>query len=656
VAVIAQQQPGAQYADMTLGRGAKMAVSDEDKALIRRLQYRIESIKVDHEVFRQWCDRADELYYATTLGKAGADMWPDHESAKTNGRQHISANTASAIVDIPASLQAVEPIENVLPKDPSSDESVSGAAAEERAYVAWKGEEDFDLKWHKAITTKGLYGRTAGRIYWDKDKNRACMEVIQQPRHLFMGWKTDSFEELEWVAYRMYYEPNALTEQYGVEVIEKEDGDGHILPFVQQASWNELPSRPWVALGSARIEVYDYWYRQPVWNKAGKFLRMDTYNVVIAGNYILRGPLAYKEYKGQLPYVPLFNTFVPGLPGGRPDLYDVEPLLHEMNERMTNAAQMIANATADNAYQLVGPEAPLRVPQGLKPVPGGVIPPGPGNRLEVITPFIAQFQLEQYLGRIDRLVAIITGLNDLLLGLAPAQVLSSSKAINALIANYEARISIRRKLLYKWRRDIWTLARSVMLEKLKGEAGEGLRIAVENGGGFLSIEDPSLNPRDELETATRALNLMNGKLASQRTAMNWIGIDDPETEQDYIREERTDATMFPADVQVMAQLLGALQAMGLQAPAAQAQGEQAVGNTQNDLRNALGAGTPQGTVSQQGEGTAGETPPIPGAPVEAGGANLPFASAPTNQPVLQGLIQGGEAKGRIMTQMKLGRR
>jgi hypothetical protein len=646
----AQLLDDSRYADMTLARGIRHAASDETKDLLVRLEGRVNSVRQEHEVFRQWCDRADKLYYPETINPtSGVDLWPDHESAKVNGRQHVSLSLPTPYVDIPASLQAVEPIENVLPTD-AKDEAVAAAAALERVYVAWKNEEDFDLKWHKAILTKGLYGRTAARVYWDAEEKRPCVEVIHQPRNLFLGWKTDSYEKLEWAAYRTYWEPNALTEEFGVEVVAIKGEDGKTLPFVQQASWDDIPARPSEALGNTRIEVWDYWYRQAVW-RGSRFVRMDTYNVVVAGNIVLRPPTKYAEYKGQLPYVVLFNTFVPGVPTGRPDLFDIEPLIREKMERITNGSQMIANVTGGDAYQLTGPDAPMRVPAGLKPVKGGIVAPGPGNRIEVITPFIAQFQLEQFLARIDRELATISGLNELLLGLAPAQVLSSSKAINALISNYEARLSLRRKLLYKWRRDVWTLALTIF-----GEKNADVKGIIERGSGFLDIQDPSLNPRDELETATRALNLVNGKLWSQRRAMDVVGVDDPETEQDFIREERTDATLFPADVQVMAQLLGALQALGINAPQnAQGAAEAQAGSATEGLRNALGAAAPDGTVATQGEGSAAVTPPITGASPNAGG-EAPLMAPPDNAPVMQGMVQGGEAKGRIMTQQKLGRR
>jgi hypothetical protein len=253
-------------------------------------------------------------------------------------------------------------------------------------------------------------------------------------------------------------------------------------------------------------------------------------------------------------------------------------------------------------------------------------------------------------------MATVSGLNDLLLGLAPAQVLSSSKAINALIANYEARLSMRRKLLYAWRRRTWELTVKVWAAKDKD-----VKSVVAAGGGKLDIQDPSLSPRDEMETSTRASNLVNAKLWSQRRGMDAVGVDDPETEQDMIREERTDATMFPADVMVMSQLMAALQSLGLNAPAgaqAQAQGQMTSG--QNDLRNALGSATPDNTTSSQLPGDQGMTPPVPGMPPEAGGAPAPFAAGPQTAQ-MQGMIAPGPgggltSKSRLLTQQQLGRR
>ena len=662
------------YATMTLQKGLQIATDEPTLQIMRTLSRRVIAVRQEHDFFRVWCDRADLLYYADRFTTGGADLWPNDPSAKILGRSHVSVNTPAVYVDIPAALQAVDPIENMLAlKD--TDEARDAAAALERVYSAWKMEDNNPLKFHKAATVKGLYGRTAARVFWDPDDDdpnsdgHPSVEIVEQPRNLYLGYKTDTYEELEWAAYRMLYEPNALIEAFGVDVSPYKDEDsGYTLPLVEVRDFFDIPPRQWLTSGDARVEVWDYWYRQPVWStgRNPKFKRMDTYNVVLAGNVIVRGPIKYDEYKGSLPYVPLFNTFVPGLPTGRADLMDVEPLIREKMEIITNGSQMIHNGTSGDAWQLVGPDAPMRVPAGLKPKRGEMVGPGPGNRIETITPFIAEFQLEQFLGRIDRELATVSGLNDLLLGLAPAQVLSSSKAINALIANYESRLSMRLRLLYAWRIEVWELALKIWVAKSKTVA-----TIVSQGGGRLEVIDPSLSPRDDMETATRAINLVNAKLWSQRRAMGIVGVDDPETEQDMIREESTDATLWPERVQVMAQLMQALQALGLNAPQGvqdQAQGQLSSG--QQDLHKALGMQTPDNSTSSQLPGDQGMTPPTPG--MDQSGAPTPFAQGPAAAPgapigpgkpggpgLMQQTISGGKiAPGKtfIKTQASLGRR
>lgn len=660
---------GAVFSDMTLAKGVVLAVDDDTRQIIYTLLRRVAAIRNNQDTLRNWSRRADQLYYAEAITQGGADLWPQDPSATTPGRSHVSTNTPAIYVDVPAALQSVEPVENMLATD-TTETAKHAAAAQERLYTAWKQSEDFDLKFHKANTVKSLYGLTAGRLYWDKSKEggkgRVCLQIVEQPRNLHLGFKTDEYDELEWAAYVTRYEPNALIEAFGVDVQPYRDATGAQTFIVTQPTLDSMPRRAWLTTGDARIEVWDYWYRQPVW-RGSTFVRMDTYNVVIAGNYIVRGPVRYKEYEGELPYLPLYNTFIPGMPSGRSDLYDIEQLLREEMEVMTAGSQMIHNGIAGDYWQLTGPEAPSRIPAGLKPERNKLVAPGAGNRIETITPFLASFQLGMYFERLDRAKAEVSGLNDLLLGLAPAQVLSSSKAINALIANYESRLSIRRRLLYKWRRNLWELAIKIWASKdaqVKKIVGDGM--------GFLDIEDPSLSPRDEMETMTRAANAVNAKLWSQARAMDAVGVDDPETEQQRIREESTDATLWPERVQVMAQLLGALQALGLNAPAGaeqQAQGQMTSG--QADLRKALGAATPDNMPGAGGPGGApemqGQQPPIPGLPPEAGGppgaqppGGQPFAQGPgpaaPQPPVLQGMIQGGQAKGRILTQQKLGRR
>lgn len=641
------------YRDATLGLAVEMSQDEQTREVAAHLQERISAIQEEQDRFRVLCDRFDKLYYPPDVTEGGSDLWPGDPNRNVPGRKHVSVNLFPAYVDVPAALQAVPPVENMLASD-TTKEAREAASHYERLYVSWKRDQDYDLKFHKACTVKGIYGRAASRVYWDRTTEKVCIEIIEQPRNLYIGYKSDEYTAVEWAAYVNRMDPNAVREMFGVDM-EVREWKGDIVPWTQFGGYTTSEGTPWLNFGYAKVEVWDYWYRKAKPRQSAKDrMEMETWNVVIAGNLVVRGPVKYPEYKGAIPYRPVFNTFLPGQPGGRSDLYDIEPLVKEQNELITAGSQMIAGGTGGDFWQLVGPEAPTS--GKIKPTRNQVVYPGPGNRIEAITPFIAQFQLEQFLGRIDRLSSVVSGMNDLLLGLAPVQALNSSKALNALIANFETRISLRRQMLYQWRRGNWELAATVWASKNKT-----VREVVAAGGGVLDIIDPSLSPRDEFETAQRAANLVNAKLWSQARGMDAVHVDDPETEQDVIREERTDATLFPADVQVMAQLMAALQSLNLQTPpGAQAQAGAQLASGQSGLAQALGVATPGNIEGAGGGGTLGQLPPEGLAPGGTPPAS-PFAQGPVSQPggdigLAQTMIQGGQAKSRILTQQKLGRR
>jgi hypothetical protein len=272
-----------------------------------------------------------------------------------------------------------------------------------------------------------------------------------------------------------------------------------------------------------------------------------------------------------------------------------------------------------------------------------------------------EFQIEQYLTRIDRELVDISGLNDLMRGMAPTQVMNSGKAIAALVSNYETRISLPRNLYYDWRRDIWNLATTIWVEKVS-ELKEVL-----DGTSKLIIESPSLTPRDDAETSQIALNLKDGKVWSSKRAMDRTGVDDPEAEEDIIRQEQTDATLNPASVQVMVSLMAMMQQLQQQMPPGmQEQAAQAQGSMSANMAAMRAEGGATGTPSMNGEGEAPATPPemMPGNTPEGeamgageaptGELPLPEGGAPVpSQMLSQYQIQNGEATPRIIGQQEI---
>lgn len=622
----------------------------EEVALLDEIADRKMSVEPEQNAFRALCDRFDNLYYPQTFTAGGASHWADHISARKQGMSHVSLNVYPSYVDIPAGLQSVVPIENMMAND-ITPQARRVAAMAERLYYAWKREVEFEITCHKGAIVKGLYGRTAGKVYWDDETEHPKFEIIDQPQNLYLGWRDSNYTRLEWALYTYAITPMTAMEDWGVCVEEREDDQKNRYPVVV---WPTELSGYNARLASAdlRVEVYDYWYRKPAKGakiKFGKPTKFETWNAVFVGNAMVQN-VRHPEYDGRMPFVPLANSYIPGTPEGRSDLYDVEHIIREKDEKISEMSQMMSRAIKGQYWQLTGPEAPDTVPAHVRPIPNGVTAPGAGNRIEAIQPWMPEFQAEQYLTRLDREAVEVTGLNDLLRGLAPSAVMSSGKAIAALVANYETRITMRRDLFYIWRKDIWGLVKTVWGSKKK-------QLKPILDAAWLDIKSPSLTPRDDAETMQLASNAKEMKLWSQAKAMDAVGVDDPEAEMDIIRSEQTDATLNPANVQVMLTLMATAQQLGVQMSQmqqmAQQQGAAQAGpgpqtmeqgaNAQRQLAPQVG-GSPQMNAPSEQPMTPPEQMPGNTPQGAAAGANGP------SQMLNQFQIKGGEATSRIVGQ------
>lgn len=617
------------------------AQDPEAVALLDRIASRRAQKVTEMERFAQLCDRWDNLYYPNDMSVGGADHWASYAKP---GRAHVSINSYPTYVEIPAGLQSVEPVENMI--SPGDDPNLRAlTSAVERLYFAWKEDTDFELLAHQVAIVKALYGRTAAKVFWDDENDRPGVSVVDQPRNLWLGWSSTNYRRLDWVLYQYRIGADAAHEDWGVVFDQYQDKDGQTYPIVrpfgavQQDGSMAAPTRSWLTEEYLMAEVYDYWYKLPAEGSTTEFgtpTKFETWNAIFVGNLMVKNE-KHPEYDGRMPYVPVFNSYIPGVPDGRPEFYDIEQLLREKDERMSAGAQMISRTVTGQFWQLVGPDAPLSVSPGLKPKSDEVIAPGPGNRLEAIVPWMPEFQLEQYLNRLDRDLVDVSGLNDLLRGLAPASVLSSSKAIASLVANYETRIRMKRALFYRWRRDMWDLTRTVWAEKVGNDSvGKALKTVKR-----LDIVPPSLTPRDDMEAAQIAQGLTNSKLWSMRRAMDRTGVDDPEQEMNMIREEQTDATLNPAAVQVMAQLMALLQQLGMQ----QQQAQQMLQSQEQSLAAVRGL-QPSLGGTQSLNAPEEQQPRRPDQlPTQGEGEG--------NKALLQTQIKEGEPSNRILTQQNI---
>ena len=616
---------------------------DPEYRIIAEIHERKAMLEPEHARMRDLFRRLDNLYFPEVITTPGGpDHWPPDK--KNNGRVHISLNNPPVYVDIPAALQAVQPIENYIPAS-GDDEDRESASRAERLYFQWKEEVEFELAGHKACVIKGLYGHTFAKVYWDAIGKVPAVTVLESPENLYVGWGDSDFRRMDWTIYCYGLSPQSASELYDVDIEVVAVDEGRFEPYVSRtthddpigtSSVSRVANEPQggrlrSAYEDMQVEVYDYWYRKA--GKPGK--RPEVWNAIYVGNALVEHK-KHTEYD-DLPYIILPNTFIPGYPYGRPELYDLEQLFREKDERLSEAGQMIHSAVGGQMWQIVGTDAPDDVPANAIPRPNKVAAPGAGNELKTIQPFLPAFPVEEYLKRLDHEIEGVSGINELLLGRAPLTALGSSKAITALIANYSSRISMKRDLYYQWRKRIWRMG-AKMWERKSRDIN-----SIIDGQYVISVQAPDLTPRDALENAQKVINLVNAKLYSMERAMDEVGVEDPETEKDIIRTEQTDPALNPAAVQAQASLAAAFQQLGVQPPggAPPAPNQEQTANTARQMNP-----TPAGGQSLNGPENAGNPPPsVLPANAQPGGSG--------GKAVVQTMTQDGESSGRLLTQTPL---
>ncbi len=606
--------------------------SSEEATLLAKLRDRKSSVESEQTRLRALFRRWDNLYYPQEITSGGPDHWP--EGAKP-GRVHVSDNIFHVYVDVPSALQAVVPVENYIAQSGESSKREAANRAE-TLYFQWKDEDDFELKVHRACTVKSLYGIAFGKVHWDAENKRPTVSVIETPENLYVGWGNSDFTRMDWAIYCYGLSKQAIEEDYGLGVVYEEDDAAEMyFPYVTTGTHDDplgnvynrqnTLRRPRPQYEMAQVEVYDYWYKKP----AGTGQRPEVWNAIFVGNHQVKNQ-RHPEYE-DIPYVPLPNTFVPGFPWGRSEFHDIEQFIREKDERLSNAGQMIASITDGQRWQLVGSEAPDDLPPNAVPQPNRVATPGPNAEIKAIQPFVGEYANEDFLKRLDEELEVASGLNPFLLGRVPGDSLGSSRALNAIVTQYETRITMKRALLYRWRKNLWRIVAKVW------ESKDSDVKAIIGGQYRIDVQPPELTPRDKLEVAQIAMSLVQNRLWSAERAMDATGVEDPTTEKDIIREEQTDPALNPAAVQAQVTLVGALAAQGLTPQSAPTANQQA--NTDRTLNR------PQpGSQALNSSENQANSPNPP--------AN---AQAPNGAKALnQSLIQGGEASGRVITQVPLG--
>lgn len=561
------------------------------------------------------------------LNPPGGDQWPQDRFERP-GKLHFTVNIIRSFVDTEARLESLLPrITNEVDSD--DQEARKLAEMKEKTYLRFLELSGWETWMFTANQTRAAYGKTFFKPFWNTETGAPDVYIIEQPHHLIIGWGDNNYQLIDWAIFRSTLSPLQARIQYPGAPTDAYRPAGQS-EFVHDATWNadhtdpldqmdtQLASNPMRGTGydADRVEVWDYWY----------FMDDGTVcNVQFLNGHLVGEIKRHPEYPG-IPYIPIEFDHELGDPEGRSMTESLYDLQMGLNRAISHLAQYVWDET-DPAYQLVGENAPMTVPEGIVPDANSVLAPGPGNKLEPVQKNVNQFPLADLVRIYMETAYKITGLPEILFGGMPGSQ-TSGRAINLQLEAAINRIDPRRRRLYDGLRQLFFFW-DQMVEHHKFTVGKVPVYKLFKGLDRWKIIAPEITPRDVVEHTTNVLNKLNAKAVSLETAMDELGVEAPIEEIARVMNERSNARLFPGDAQavaaVMLTLMQMQQAMGAQQTPGQAmEGGNEAAAAQNQSLAAAQQATPTGFEDQNQPTLQPGMAPPPGAPAPIGGELQPM--------------------------------
>jgi hypothetical protein len=610
---------------------------------------------------------------------ANGDQWP-WDKRKRPGKIHVTINILKPAVDIDSRLQSILP--RIVCESPTHDpETEKRAEATERLILESFEQSGWDVWLNTLTQVKSLLGKGVAKVFWNTEDDRPDVSVIESPENLRVGWGSSDFTKMDWALYEYQISPFQAAQQYGVTVKANPNGESivtrgatkHDDPLGQQ------PMEPSAAFSDPRtpsdyekghVEVWDYWFKR----KGDK--RPQVWNAIIVGSGKGRIVVSLKHYPEMpdIPYVIIENDHKPGDPDGMSTIEHLTDFQEEYNRLVSHWLQLIADNT-DPAWQAVGPGADS-VPPGIVPKAGQIIALGADIRIEPIEKPQNQVPLEQAIGALWDSFHKESGLPEITFGTMPGSQ-TSGRAMAVQIEAVQNRADPRRRRLYRGLKEIilfwlymaeqrdWklpvtlpasTAASEDQAAALVGTDGsappEVVQVPVTKviaGMKRWKIVEPELTPRDNMEHARTQIEVLNARGQSLHRFMDQIGVDSPLNEIAKIIEERSNAALFPGDVQAQVAAAATLLQMRMQMQAmeqqAMAAGIAAGGQAQDMAAQGQGAGFLQ-SQENQARPSAGDQ--ATGGELASNGAGPGQAGTPPSLGTMQTLIRG-QGSGQAQT-------
>lgn len=564
---------------------------------------------------------------------ANGDQWP-WDKQKRPGKIHVSINILKPAVDIDSRLQSILPRIHCEPpaNDPDTEKR---AEATEKLIVASLEETGWDVWLNDLTKVKSLLGKGVIKAFWNEEDDRPDCSIIETPENLRIGWGSSDFTKMDWALYEYQISPLQAAQQYGLSVEVKRNGDAivtrggtkHDDPLGQRAPLNPAQGaysedRTPSDYETGHVDVWDYWYKR----KGDK--RSQVWNAIIVGTKTGRVVVSnvHRTEMPDIPYIIIENDHKPADPDGMSTIEHLTDFQEEYNRLVSHWLQLIADNT-DPAWQAVGPGADS-VPPGIVPKAGEIIALGADIKIEPIEKPQNQVPLEQAIGALWDSFHKESGLPEITFGTMPGAQ-TSGRAMAVQIEAVQNRADPRRRRLYRGLRELilfwlfmaeeknWSLEVTLPAQTQANEdqaaaivgtapaEPEKVKMPVKKviaGMRRWKIIEPEITPRDNIEHANTQIQILNARGQSLQRFMQEIGVDSPLAELAKIIEERSNAALFPGDVQAQVAAAATLLQMRMQMAAmeqqAMAAGIAQGGQAQDMAAQGQGAGFLQSQEAQ----------------------------------------------------------
>jgi len=420
-----------------------------------------------------------------------------HFERQRNGRSSLVLNYARTIVDKGVAYLLGRGITwSVEPSRPNNAEARRRANAVEQLLYDVAAANDVDAVDLQVAQNAGVLGDGVYKVLWSQEEARVRI-VSVDPRTFFATWAGDDPGTLRRVecVYRLGAEDLALG-GYGL-------GEGEAAALVGSDGLADVVER-WTA---SELEI---------------LVRNDT---------VRRGANPY----GFIPFVHVPNLPLANESWGQSDLVDVIPINREINERVSDQADVIRfHADPPVVFKGVNDREDLAV--------------GPGSVWDL--PIDADVKLLEWQGQPVAVQEHIERLYRTLYEVTETPRTSFGDA-GGQLTGVALEIQLRPVIQRTLRRRVWwgrALRQRAMMTLRLIDRYHQRRVVVSPDDYRVRVIWPPMLPRDDAQEVRNQTALVAAGLRSHRTAMDVIGTESPEEELTRVVEDRAtlgEATLTP---------------------------------------------------------------------------------------------------------------